>query len=467
MCVYTMRETTFTYINNLKQTKMKKFFSMMAVLAAMFAFVACTEGTDEPQDEPQKGGKLATPELSETHTETSFTISWNAVSGAEAYVVNFGGKNYTTAELSYTFENLNAGEYTVRVKATGAGYEDSDNAKIVVTLTGVTEADWFSQEVFLAESAEKGITKFNSVWFTWKGEGVTDVQYGLFETESLAGATDADIKGAMNGFDYQTLEQVLASVNSAEGFTNVFGPGLDGSTSYTLCTLVKNTEGLEFLAKSEITTEEAQQIEAVKRWVGTYSAQTAQMVNINAETIAPVDQVTNFTFTVEATPGTADEVMVYGLSELDPELPAFGYAMTYEGLDYLCVYAGEAVADLGDGWYAVWFPLCTKGNGYTFVSGNFEAYFFAMDAEGNIEFMPGSGELNDGSQFEVVAMDFLAFNGQSIGTLGREDGSDFADWKYGPISNIVKTEATAAVANKAAMNLSVNKVLPASVVVAM
>ena len=76
---------------------MKKFFSMMAVLAAMFAFVACTEGTgepqDKPQDKPQKGGKLATPELSETHTETSFTISWNAVSGAEAYMVNFGGKN--------------------------------------------------------------------------------------------------------------------------------------------------------------------------------------------------------------------------------------------------------------------------------------------------------------------------------------------------------------------------------------
>ena len=87
---------------------MKKFFSMMAVLTAMFAFVACTEGTDNPnngggKDNP-KGEKLATPELSETHTQTSFTISWNAVSGAEAYMVSFDGKNYTTAELSYTFE---------------------------------------------------------------------------------------------------------------------------------------------------------------------------------------------------------------------------------------------------------------------------------------------------------------------------------------------------------------------------
>lgn len=470
MCVYTMRETTFTYINNLKQTKMKKFFSMMAVLAAMFAFVACTEGTgepqDKPQDKPQKGGKLATPELSETHTETSFTISWNAVSGAEAYVVNFDGKNKTTTECSYTFENLNAGQYTVRVKATGNGYEDSDNAKIVVTLTGLTEVDWFTQEVFLAEDAEEGYTKYNAVWFTWKGQGIADIQYALFVTESLEGATDADIKGELNSISGDQLSTILAYVNGAEGFTNVFSP-VDGSTSYTLCTLVKNEAGLEFLAKSAITTEKAEQSAALKRWVGTYSAQTNQMVDIAADTIAPVDKVTNFTFTVEALEGTADEAAIYGLSELDAELPAFGYVMTYEGIDYLCVLACQSVADLGEGWYAMWFPFCATSNRYTFVTGEFEAYFFAMDAEGNIEFIPGSGQLNDGSEFEVVAMDFLAFNGSNIGLLGLEDGSDFKDWKYGPISNVTKTEATAAVANKAAMNLSVNKVLPASVVVAM
>ena len=444
---------------------------MMAVLTAMFAFVACTEGTDNPnngggKDNP-KGEKLATPELSETHTQTSFTISWNAVSGAEAYMVNFKGKNYTTAELSYTFENLNAGEYSVRVKATGKGYEDSDNASIVVTLTGLTEVDWFTQEVFLAEDAEEGITKYNAVWFTWKGQGIADIQYGLFETESLEGATDADIKGELSSIPSDQISEILSYVHGAEGFTYVFSP-VDGSTTYTLCTLVKNEAGLEFLAKSEITTEKAEQSAALKRWVGTYSAQTNQMVDIAAETIAPVDQVTNFDMTVVAVEGTADEVDVYGLSELDPELPAYGYVMTYEGIDYLCILACQAVADLGEGWYAMWFPFCSKGtNGYTFVTGEFEAYFFAMDAEGNIEFIPGGGQLNDGSEFSVVAMDFLAFDGQNIGLLGREDKTDFKDWKYGDITNIVKKDAAAAAANKSAMNLSVNKVLPASVVVAM
>ena len=445
---------------------MKKLFSMLAVLAAMFAFVACTEGTDEPQDEPQKGGKLATPELSETHTETSFTISWNAVSGADAYMVNFGGKNYTTAELSYTFENLNAGEYTVRVKATGAGYDDSDNAKIVVTLTGITEADWFTQEVFLAEDSAEGITKANAVWFTWKGTGIADVQYGLFLTSGLEGASDKDIKAELRTFDAQTLEVVLGSINGAEGFTNVF-EGTDGSTSYTLCTLVTNEDGIEFMAKSEITTEEAQLTEATKRWIGTFTAKTDKMVNINSDPTAVTDQVSNFTFTVTAVPGTSDQVDVYGVSNLSADLPAFGYVVSQDGVDYLCITAFAAVSEVNDGVYACWFPFCETEQGYTFVTGEFAAYALAMDAQGNITYQAGNGELNGGVKFTVVAHDFLGYDGNQLYLMGDADGNDFVNWKYGPISNVTKTEATAAVANKAAMNLSVNKILPASVVVAM
>lgn len=450
---------------------MKKFFSMMAVLAAMFAFVACTKSTDEPGTgnggETPKGGKLATPELTIKEQDgTSFTIAWNAVSGAEKYKVNFKGENKDTTECEYTFENLNAGKYTVMVIAMGEGYENSDKATINVELTGLTEVDWFTQEVFLAEDAEEGITKYNAVWFTWKGQGIADIKYALFETEGLEGATDAEIKGELNSIPSDQISKILSDVNGAEGVTSVFSP-VDGSTSYTLCTLVKNEVGLEFLAKSDITTEEAQQSAALKRWVGTYSAQTNQMVNIGADTIAPVDQVTNFDMTVVALEGSADEAMIYGLSELDPELPAYGYVVSEDGVDYLCIIACQAVADLGDGWVAMWYPFCKTGNDYTFVSGEFVAYAFAMDATGAIEYIAGGGQLQSGAEFSVVAMDFLAFNGSNIGVLGREDGSDFVEWRYGDITNIVKKDAAAAAANKAALNLSVSKVLPASVVVAM
>ena len=440
---------------------MKKLFSMMAVLAAMFAFVACTDSTNEP-DGPK--GKLATPELTSTTTETSFTVSWNAVSGADAYIVNFDGKNYTVAECSYTVENLNAGDYTVRVKATGKGYEDSDSAKIVVSVSGIKECNWFTQELFLAEDSEEGITKANAVWFTWKGTGIADVQYGLFETAALEGASDKDIKDNLNTFDAQTLNAVLGYINGAEGFTNVF-TDTDGSTSYTLCTLVTNEDGIEFLAKSDITTEEAELSEATQRWIGTFTAKTDKMVNINSTEVT--DQVSNFTITVTAVPGTSDEVDVYGVSNLTAELPAFGYVVSQDGVDYLCITAFAAVSEVGNGVYACWFPFCETEQGYTFVTGEFIAYALAMDAEGNITYQAGNGELSSGAKFTVVAHDFLGYDGSQLYLMGDANGNDFVDWKYGPISNVTRTEATAAVANREAVNLSVNKVLPASVVVAM
>ena len=440
---------------------MKKLFSMMAVLAAMFAFVACTDSTDEPAGTK---GKLATPELTSTTTETSFTIAWNAVSGADAYIVNFDGKNYTVAECSYTVENLNAGDYTVRVKATGKGYEDSDSAKIVVTVSGIKDCKWFTQELFLAEDAENGYTKSNAVWFTWKGTGIADVQYGLFETAGLEGASDKDIKANLNTFDAQVLEVVLGGINGAEGFTNVF-TDTDGSTSYTLCTLVTNEDGIEFLAKSEITTEEAELTAATQRWIGTFTAKTDKMVNINSTEVT--DQVSNLTITVTAVPGTSDEVDVYGVSNLSADLPAFGYVVSQDGVDYLCITAFAAVSDLGDGVYACWFPFCETAQGHTFVTGEFIAYAFAMDAEGNITYQAGNGELSSGAKFTVVAHDFLGYDGNQLYLMGDANQNDFVDWKYGPISNVTKTEATAAVANREAVNLSVNKVLPASVVVAM
>ena len=146
---------------------MKKFFSMMMIAAAVFSFAACENGSDDhgSQGGGNNGGKLATPQLSETHTETSITVSWGAVENAEAYIVNLAGKTYNTEACEYTFENLNAGKYTIRVGATAAGYEDSDLAKIEVTLTGATEVDWFTQTVSLPgeEDAADGYTSYNGV----------------------------------------------------------------------------------------------------------------------------------------------------------------------------------------------------------------------------------------------------------------------------------------------------------------
>ena len=83
---------------------MKKFFSMMMIVAAAFSFVACEGLLPGTEDKPAEGSKLETPAVEATEVgETYFTISWAAVEGADSYTINMKGKNYTTAETSYKF----------------------------------------------------------------------------------------------------------------------------------------------------------------------------------------------------------------------------------------------------------------------------------------------------------------------------------------------------------------------------
>ena len=446
---------------------MKKFFSMMAVLAAMFTFVACETPGDEPTDQPEKGGKLATPELTETHTPTSFTVAWDAVSGADAYIVNFKGKNTTVTECSFTVEGLNEGTYTVKVKATGANRTDSDLATIQVTITGLTEVDWFTQTLtVLTEPVEvEGqdgpytVYPYNALEFSWQGTGVVSISYGMFTAEQVEGKSKSEIKASLT--DVSSLVQYV----NAEGYAGVV-PGLTGSTTYKLYALVTNAEGLEFLAVSEATTAKAELAEATKRWLGTYSAMTEKMVNISADTIAPVDQVTNFDFTVTAIEGTANEVYIDGLSQLGKGNYMTGVVLSEDGVDYLCVNACEIFAEMGEGWYAAWLPFCSTADGqHTFVTGDFYGYVFAMAADGSISFHAGNGELNSGVQFTVEAIDAIGYSesGQ-LGILSLQDGSKFDTFKYGPISNIAKAEAAASALSA---KPAIAGVVPTSLVVAM
>lgn len=302
---------------------MKKFFSMMMIAAAAISFAACGEDTpDGPVNPTPNGSKLETPAPEATEVaETEFTIAWEAIANADSYTVNLKGKNYTTAETSYKFENMNAGEYTVRVKATGEGYKDSDFGQVVVTLTGATSVTWFESSVAPAEeNPEKGYGPYNAVAFTWKGTGVKSLSYGLYISENLMSVDDETIKDALTAIGAEDL----AVVNSAEGLSAVIGP-ISGGTTYTMCLLVTNEAGIEFFSKEEVTTETAEASDAAKAWAGTWTVNSTQKYSIDQNGDGTVvDGAETFTVNITTSPNDPDEVVIDGWSVLGEGFTTYG-----------------------------------------------------------------------------------------------------------------------------------------------
>lgn len=345
---------------------MKKFFSMMMIAAAAISFAACGEDTpDGPVNPTPNGSKLETPAPEATEVaETEFTIAWEAVANADSYTVNLKGKNYTTAETSYKFENMNAGEYTVRVKATGEGYKDSDFGQVVVTLTGATSVDWFESSVAPAqENPEKGYGPYNAVEFTWKGTGVKSLSYGLYISENLMSVDDETIKDALTAIGAEDL----AVVNSAEGLSAVIGP-ISGGTTYTMCLLAVNEAGIEFFSKEEVTTETAEASDAAKAWAGAWTVTSTQKYSIDQNGDGTVvDGAETFTVNITTSPNDPDEVVIDGWSVLGEGFTTYG---SVEG-DTLYIlngtYLGEGQDQNGQpfGYYWVgWYDFGLSIDGY-------------------------------------------------------------------------------------------------------
>ena len=320
------------------------------MVAAAFAFAACTP-SDEPTPDPKPtpgGSKLETPAPTAEAGDTFFTVSWEAIKGADSYTLNLKGKNYTTAETSYKFENLNAGDYTVRVKATGEGYKDSDFGTVTVTLTGATEVDWFTATAQpAAVNEEKGYGPYNAIDFTWKGTNLSALAYGLYYADQLLGVSDADIKKALTDLDAETL----AVVNSEEGFSGVFGP-IDGGTTFAMCLLATNAQGVEFFQVLEVATETAEPSDAAKAWIGTWTVNSTQKYSIDQTGAGTVVEEGD-TFTVTITAGASDpnEVIVDGWSVLGEGFITYGEV---EG-DQLFIMNGTNLGMSQDGsFYYYW-----------------------------------------------------------------------------------------------------------------
>lgn len=402
---------------------MKKFFSMMMIAAAVFAFAACekTGEDDGTTGGGNKGGKLATPELAETHTETSFTLTWGAVENAEAYMLNLDGKFYNTEECSYTFENLNAGSYTVRVKATAEGYEESDWAKITVTLTGATSVDWFTQTLSLPEVDETvdygngqvaTYQSYNGVKALWQGTGVSDFKYALYETARIEEASDAQIKANLTTFD--DINGALELINSAEGLEVIFG-GCAANTSYTAYVLVTNEAGQEFFTHNEITTEGFDTPAETQAWIGTWNAKTSQVISIDGEGKGTLsDQEQTFNFTVSASATDPYVVVIDGLSVLGEGNPTIGYVED----NTLTIMTNLVIGADADGIQYLWLPFVYLDGelaGLNNFGSEVAAHFLTMAEDGTVTGETGKFEAKyqDGTavDVEVVSSEVYGVDG--------------------------------------------------------
>ena len=297
---------------------MKKFFSMMLIAMATISMVACSESkTDEGKGQGGNttGAKLETPApVVDEKGDTFVVVSWEAIEGAQSYKLILKGKFYNTNETSYKFENLNAGTYTIMVQAIGEGSDTSEFGSVVVEITGATEVDWFTVTAQPAEvNEEEGIGPYNAIDFVWKGTGVKTLAYGLYYADQLIGVSQSEIKAALTDVDDA---EVIADVNSEEGFAGTFGP-IDGGTNFAMCVCVTNNDGLEFFTMVEVATETAEPSEAAQAWIGTWEVKSTQKYSIDqtgAGTV--VEEADTFTVTITAGASDPNEVIVDGWSVL-------------------------------------------------------------------------------------------------------------------------------------------------------
>ena len=442
---------------------MKKFFSMMAVIAAMFAFASCETTPDVP-NEPEST-KLATPAVEILDvTETGFSVKWNAVEGATSYTISTNIANQkvvNTAETSFTFENLNKGEYTVRVKATGEGKEDSDFSEVKkVNLTGATSIDWFTQTISLVEDNEEnkalGRYPFNAADFCWKGTGVVELIYGMFYAEDVAGMSEEDIVSQLKPVD----GAIITEVNSEEGANYCF-EGLQGSTTYTLCTFVKNEAGITFLVKSNVTTTETEATEETKAWMGTWTAKSVETL-VWSETgeITAGEGEMAYDLSITTVPGYADYLLVDGFSVWGKGygFDALGQVAKGEnGENYLYIWNGYEVArDSQSGASLSWTSFSYISN-YSpeydglllAVGGSYPSHIFEMTAEGVVCYMY-AGELNGGGKFDVFSSDLYWGDEEGMIYIFEYDSDQngeseyFTEYHAGAVVDMEKTGEAAA-----------------------
>ena len=470
---------------------MKKFFSMMVAVAAMFTFAAC--GGDDADTKPSNnnggnnngGGQLETPVAkAENITKDGFTLVWEAVANAAGYEIRMNNQNYSTEETSYVFEGLNKGTYKAYVMAKGSGnYTDSEYSKVVtVTVEGASSVAWFSQTVSLPqdsdELAAKGINSSNTIVFNWTGDNISSLNYMYFLKTELP-ATDTEIIDSMEALDAETLAEV-----NQEGGVDLQFTGLAGGQEYVICAFVTKGENT-YLAKSEIKTNDTILTTCAEYWIGVWNAHVDTLIDFNGSTVAILDQPTDFTYNViQASEYYSDYLAIDGQSTMNAVFGDGNYLIAYtdytEDGGYVMYVMNPQLYDETDygGYYMWWLAFgdvegLGASDGVYFVGGQYPAIAFVSDGT-NVACQMYAGNLQNGGTFTVAGMDILfGDSGASVAgpisyTIDEEGNTyDHCVFYYGPIQLSNKTAAAPSALSKKANKYDVAGVVSTSCVLAM
>lgn len=188
-----------------------RFGADVAKVKYAFYTGSTNDATVEVRGGEISAGEVASKELAEAGTiEASFETTGAYSVVAVAY--NAAGEASGTAYANFGYV---------------AAGEEEEQAVVMTVLTELTN-----------EYAAQGITKENSIKVIMFGQDIQSGYYGLFQTASIAGMTEAQLLQALPSEGDPFTEEDLADINGS-GWVDTFIK-LSKGTSYTMLVMVNN-----------------------------------------------------------------------------------------------------------------------------------------------------------------------------------------------------------------------------------
>lgn len=154
--------------------------------------------------------------------------------------------------VSYYFSDLDAStSYTLCTYVTFAN-GDTKFVKSACSTEASPNLNKFNQTLYTTDEYEhQGLYAYNSLFLGWSGSNISGIKYALFKSETIANANDSAIIKSLSN---SVASDGISEINSS-GVKYYFS-GLNGDTSYTLCTYVTFKDGSSEFYKTTCVTAE-------------------------------------------------------------------------------------------------------------------------------------------------------------------------------------------------------------------